>query len=230
MSVTLEQIEDAVETTNGDRAEAARILGIDIQEIYDATRNSPKLQAIPKTSRGGRPRKLKAPTVEETLSAKPNLPASVSEAEARLATAIAEEDAKFRKGISNPAFGLSKEEINFAASIQSFQGRHFINTVSMLSGGMSASAVRVMMKIKELSERLTDGFEGEDRLEEERMVWSAFHKCCESLVSMAQTAAEGMQIRAKIEVWKRQLQDQAQKKQRAKPGFAPLEAQVYEVK
>lgn len=227
MSVTIEQIEAAVEATNGDRKQAAEVLGINIQEIYDATRNSPKLRAMP--SGKGRPRRpKKAPTVEETLSARPDLPVSVSEA--RLAAAIAEEDAKFRKGISNPAFGLSKEEIDFAASIQSFQGRHFINTVSMLSGGMSASAIRVMIKIQELSKRLTDGFSGADRLEEERMVWSAFHKCCESLVSMAQTAAEGMQIRAKIEVWKRQLQDQAQKKQRAKPGFAPLEAQVYEVK
>lgn len=199
---------------HGNRKAVATAMGWTAAKLCSVIFESPDLRFKWSTSHDvGRKMLSAAKTISRKSSAIP--PSDLEKA-----VAVQEEDDKFRNGLAG--LNLPEEEFEYAAKLQKLHRHHFVGIGDMIHGGMAHASIKVMMKINELSDRLKQGFAGEDPLSEERMCWESFHRACENLIKFSEAAQNGALIRARIEVLKKQTQEGA--RSRGKPGFAPQTA------
>ena len=223
----IEATDAALVAANGHISVAAEALGIAAATLRKRITNHPTLR-----SRWCSVPDEPPPPEDITVARKNAIAKKVADhalkSEEEIARKIAAEDAKFHQGFS--AFGFNAEELEMATKLQSFHGKHFNKCVDMVTGGLTVTAVRVMLLAQDLSVRLTTApvinkLTGEDRLkalEEQRMMWNAFNRLCENLTRMSEAAANGTAIRAKIQMMREQAKAASTKPQPGKAGFTPL--------
>lgn len=229
------QYDEALTAAGGDRQKAAAILGIPRKTLKEQLQTNAILKEKWIEKRDRTPDRGVAPPVVEALISRESparSPVPVSEKELDLIVNLAEEDKKFKNDMKG--LRLNEEEMDMALSLQRFQGRHFAKTVDLITGGMSVTSLRLMSMIEKLVKRLngrfqdvTDGEITVEGIQQEKMCWEAFHRCCESLLHMSKSATDGAVARARIEMWKKTVQNSAGQTPMRKPGFSPQGAQVY---
>lgn len=229
------QLDEAMTAAGGDRTKASVILGITKKSLTWQIRKHPVLMQKWVTKQNPAEHVISSPVAEALISRESpvRIPLPVSEKEVDLIVNLAKEDEKFRNDMAG--LRLNEEEMDMALSLERFQGRHFAKTVDLITGGMSVTSLRLMSMIEKLVKRLNGRFQDVDdgvttieALQQEKMCWEAFHKCCDSLLHMSKSATDGAVARARIQMWKKTVQNSVGQKPIGKPGFRPLgDTQVY---
>jgi hypothetical protein len=238
--MTDQQIDLAMEQAAGIHKVAGKLLGCTRIELLTAISKSPALAA--KWTKEKQTHEVVM--AEQTVSRTPpltreQLAPPVTPSDMVLAEQLAIEDAKFRKGLES--FGFDKQDLEYAYELQKFHGKHYARAVDLLTGSMTVTAVRLDRLIQNLIKQLTatkiaaglggvDASKDEDLRETEKMYLKAITDACTALTNMAKTAHEGSAIRAKIEMWKEQVKAAKAAPSKARPGFAPLQAQKTEIR
>lgn len=156
MPLTLEEktrFHQVLKQTNGDRKLAAEVLGITPEELKDRLHKCPELKEAWCESKT----KARTPPSEiETLSREP------MDAEARLLTineiksaeAMAREESLLREGVS--ALNLSDRDREMAVSLCSFNKKHFLDSINIISGGVTRMSITVQTKMDDVRYRIAE--------------------------------------------------------------------------
>lgn len=142
----LARIDAALEKTKGHRAAAARLLGITPQRVYTALRNDPAMRI-----KWG----LDAPEVPEgEVSEIDRPPPAYSKHEDKLAVAITNQDKLLAKGWDK--LGVSKEESEFLATLESSYADNTASTLSLAYGGIAHTFVKLLFQQAKLEQQLKE--------------------------------------------------------------------------
>lgn len=204
-------VHEALKKVEGNRAEAAKLLGISIPTVYKIISNTPELTAIWGRSRAVFPGEIPS---SADLPLKPVDPAALDKA------AID----RFTQDFG--PLGFSPEDIQMAASMVNFHRRNVAAVLDLTNGSMSATSMRVMRMIEKLYERIGDGFyshpDPELNIREEKMCRDSLARLVDLQIKMAKSTQDAAAIKAKIS--ELEAKSKAGGRISGKPGFAPLQA------
>lgn len=134
----IEQLNRALEATEGSPTAAAKVLGVPATRVYNIINHSPVLKA-----RWGKG--VEQPIVD--VVDRPELPVAVPPAN-QMAVSLTNQEKKLDRGLSK--LGFSREEVTAISEIEEFAGSHFQSTLKILHGGMVKSSVRLLLLAEQI--------------------------------------------------------------------------------
>jgi len=148
---TTEFASQALENTNGDFTEAAKLLGVRKRELYRIVSENPTLQA--RWYRNGEKPVSEAvvPRREKLPDAPPEMPLRT---ELEVAAAIEAEQKALRGGLEKLLDGPS---VDIAMECQKIGGRHIRSLVDAMSGLIVRQAFRIQTMVDAIDQRLSFG-------------------------------------------------------------------------
>lgn len=225
------RINAAMEGALGNRKLAAAALDATSEQLKNALKSTPELRARWCNVDPGKPvthaDTISRNTIKASGQSVPPNVAPVLLSDDAVTKAIAKENNRIKANFR----GFTETEQDYALSLQEFTNEQIECTVGMMTACLSRAAVlhsmhtdRIRARVQELNKTsLTP-----EELEEKKLLLHHYIESIHELKSITDTAIEGSTARAKIDLWRKQhLQQVVPTK--AKPGFAPLQAQKNEI-
>ena len=232
----LMRIDLAMESVNGNRAQAAAILDIPKRELKDIIRNNTSLHAKWWNGETGRRASVptEAPTALETMTLDVPLPAvpPVSPDEQAVAAIVHNDDVALRQDLAE-CLGLNPEEADEAVSLAEYHKKHGARSVDLFGASIVKRGLRLSVIIAKLERDIVEGQNMRDIWTEdgaklirsgEESKFDLLYRGLAELRKMTELAHTGALARAKMRLWDKHGSMNGRKERR--PGFAPLKRPV----
>lgn len=137
-------IHAAMDQTGGKGSEAARLLGLEPETLFNFIHNNKDLKTRWATSRTA----VKPPIEAETISR------AVIKVDGNrtMAEAMDQEDRMVRAGFES--MGLKPGVVNLAMSLQAFQKKHFTRAIEVIGGGITKCFLDLMAEVEKINKEL----------------------------------------------------------------------------
>lgn len=206
------RVNEELTKANGNRRQAAAVLGMSVQRLRNVICSSPLLRSQwVQTKNPG-------PTAGETMQGPP----AVAEPTETQVQQSEREEGEFRKLLETT--GKTPEDVVLAMSYQQMFGRHVVKVVNVMGGGAMARSLRLLERIEALEAEFDAGFTGEHALAEFEVKAKFYVELHNAYRGLFDAASQSMAAKAKIEMYRQQQQQ----KQHQMGGLAFPEKRVKE--
>lgn len=216
MGVTEEEtlrIHQALSDAGGDREKASIALEMTWPKLTDEICGCPALLAV-----WGKVA-VAAPTAEDVGSV-------IEFSEAAVPIEV-KPTVRFVTGLKK--LGLTEDEVSMAVSLQEFHNRHFTQSVDIVGGCVTVTALKLKSKLDELDSTIRAGFADDKGVWDtgrEAMCWETYLKIADQFRKMAAMSNDVAMKKALVKLKEKQSRDGAGRS--AKPAFSPMLAQKSE--
>ena len=152
------RVDAALDATQGHRAHAARLLGLEPRRFDNIVYTTPALKA----KWGKHAREVPQPTLASEIHRPPGI-TPFSPEELAIAEAYEKESAAFDRGFDLLRF--SPEKRDFIAAVQLHHGGHWKHMAQMFQGGVSYTATELLYQFNKLTETIEDTYAHPERYE-----------------------------------------------------------------
>jgi hypothetical protein len=206
------EIHAALEQTNGDRAAAARLLGMDTKQLAQHIHNTRDLRACWSQKKPEPPTECEIIHREASTGLLPVTGGNLfTEAEA-----LQKEDDALKKGLS--ALGIGGNLVELAHSLQQFQSKHFTRVIELMGGGLTRRFLKIEEAIDDIDQalRLLDPTCPEDVAREQIL-----RQDRAALIDLQQKCYDRVNKAALTQAIIKEKQKAGHAPDRGKPGFSP---------
>lgn len=229
-------LNSAMERAGGNVGLAATLMGMTPAECTKALRGCEELRLRWMSANNAQPPPRQAETVHRPPVPlppagfdPPDVDREATPDEIALMESMAKEDGLLRSGLES--LGLTPKEAATAQALQKFHEKDFVKSIQILGAGMTATCIKVMTQLAELTERIDEvrGFlkakeKESDRtalVNEEKNLLLIYQKLAQTVRSMFQTAQHGALL---VAMARYRQSGRGDMKSASKPGFQPLSA------
>ncbi len=202
-------IHEALTKCQGNRAQAAALLGITKQELKNRIYNNKDLRAAWVTPQ------VAGPSHADVTDG-PDLSVTAPEIVESWEQRMAREDAEYSKLMES--VGVDPGDVTEAMSLEKFFGRFIGRSLNVIGGGVTVRALKLMKFLEGLDENFKKGFTGENARTELATWTFAYMEGHKHLSRMLEVANMSATARAKIELYRSQANASRGK---GKAGFGP---------
>lgn len=145
----------AMEKTGGNASQAAILLDIPREKLYNLIHSHKRLKAVWAKSRTEEPVDAEAVAIHRPVIDLPKDPEPAHDDQKAIAAALEKEDALVRSGLTS--IGVDGDKLELVQALAKWNGRHFRTSLELIGGGITKEFIEIMADLQSIREELNGG-------------------------------------------------------------------------